>query len=343
MQIHTFELSCKLLYQGYAQCRNAFFATAKGIPDHLCYEDEETCRVTYNLWNDSGVIVYLQKVLRNFPAYYLYLRINPSKALGDLEPTALFSPSPENVTSLETNLEKILWEFPIPLPLQVFSLYRVDLTQDHIVENEDSFFAYKRLLEKGANTDRWKIDTFNDVEKDPHSFRRSNDRYQVTVYDKLFQIDQCGLSTSWDRPDKILRVETSVLTTGIRHLKSIGWLISDTWPQQLIYLNRYGNLLMRKILKRLIQPGDYFTLKQASDIITFHLPERKAKKLIEFLKEINRPSKVDVSTIKQRKNGKKRLRQLTDLNINPVTIDVRASCLFLPSLFPDLYIPEIES
>ena len=118
---------------------------------------------------------------------------------------------------------------------------------------------------------------------------------------------------------------------------------SDTWPQQLIYLNRYGNLLMRKILKRLIQPGDYFTLKQASDIITFHLPERKAKKLIEFLKEINRPSKVDVSTIKQRKNGKKRLRQLTDLNINPVTIDVRASCLFLPSLFPDLYIHEIES
>lgn len=348
MQIHTFELSIKISFQDYVQCRNVFFATAKGGPGCLCYEDKKAYLITCNFWANSGVIVYLHKVLCNFStcdysAYCLYLRINPSKVLGNFEPTALFSPSPENVASLEANLEKILLNFPIQFFFQDLSLCRVDLTQDRIVENEDAISAYMRLLKKGANTDRWKSDTFNDVEKDLHSFRRSNDRYQVTVYDKLFQIEQCGLSTCWDRPGKILRVETSVLTPGICHFKNTGRLIIDTWPQQLIYLNKNGNLLMWEILKRLIQPGDYFTLKRAADSIIFHLPGAKAEKLIEFLKEINRPSKVDVSTIKQKKNGKKRLRQLTDLNINPVTIDVRASCLFLPSLFPDLHNSEIES
>lgn len=343
MQIHTFELSSKISYQDYAQCRDDFFAMAKGIPCRLCYEDKKAHHVTYNLWTDSGVIVHLQEMVRNFPAYYLYLRINPSKMLGQLDPTALFSPSPENVASLAERFDKILSEFPIQLSLQNLSLYRVDLTQDRIVEDEGTISAYMRLLEKGASTDRWKTDTFNDAEKDLHSFRRSNDRYQVTVYDKLFQIDQCGLGASWNGPEKILRVETAILAPGIRHLESIGRLISDTWPRQLIYLNGYGEMIMGKILKRLIQPGYYFTLKRAADIISSRLSEVKAEKLIEFLREVNRPSKVDAAIIKKRKNGKKRLRQLADLNINPVTIDVRATYSSLPSLFPDPCNLKIES
>ena len=66
---------------------------------------------------------------------------------------------------------------------------------------------------------------------------------------------------------------------------------------------------------------------------TADISNAKRKNLLDFLEKINRYDLLDEKRIKEKfKNGKKRLKQLKKLGINPVTIEARAGIPYLPSL-----------
>lgn len=68
---------------------------------------------------------------------------------------------------------------------------------------------------------------------------------------------------------------------------------------------------------------------------TTDISNAKRKNLLDFLEKINRYDLLDKKRIKDKekfKNGKKRLKQLKKLGINPVTIEARAGIPYLPSL-----------
>ena len=96
----------------------------------------------------------------------------------------------------------------------------------------------------------------------------------------------------------------------------------------------HGEEIMLRLFQRLVPDAPYYTLAKAKERILWDTDFSSSKKwkLIEFLEKINRHAKVDTNSILQFKNGKKRLKQLRSIGINPVTIEARAGISYLPSL-----------
>ena len=93
---------------------------------------------------------------------------------------------------------------------------------------------------------------------------------------------------------------------------------------------------MRRVLRRLVSDMPYYTLSAIREYLgTTDISNAKRKNLLDFLEKINRYDLLDKKRIKDKekfKNGKKRLKQLKKLGINPVTIEARACIPYLPSL-----------
>ena len=266
---------------------------------------------------------------------YLHLRINPNKAIGELEPTRLFYITDKSMILLVNVLSELVQRLSVELDSLTFWLFRIDLCQDCILDHEDDVKAYIRLLHKGSSFHNWRLVSYQD-EKDEHSFRRVNQRYQVTAYDKLYQIKDRGQATTWNSDQRILRVEVALLPDGISHIREKLKVEAKDWLTLLQELNYSSAQIICNVLNKLIPQGMYCSLAFAKIIIqNSHFYQHKKQALIEFLSSVNRFSHIDTNELKKRKNGKKRLRQLMALNINPVTIDARSNILFLPSLLPN--------
>lgn len=329
MKVHTLELSASLSHSEYQICRDIFFEDAEGKSRH-CYEKSAQNRIVYNRWISEGLIIYLI----GSPWHYLHLRLTPAKVLGDTEPTALFEPQFESVCQLSARVEHFMNAMPITLEISRFSLFRIDLCNDHITNSNTEISEYLRLLNKGAKQDGWQSCSFGD-NRDNHSFRKFNTRYCFTVYDKLFQLEERGISTNWSVPQKILRVEVALLPDGIYHLRSKGMLPQASWQEQLLVCGTTGEKIMSSILQKVILSGDYYTFCNAAAVIqnSSYSPKKK-ENILRFLRKINTFSVLDAPSIKTQAGGKKRLSQLRTLGINPVTIEENIEISFLPSLFP---------
>jgi len=332
LTIHTFELFLQLNFASYQQLRDWIFARSAGHADS-CFENKSLHRLTFSCWAPTGVIVYLTCTNENTHFFYLHLRVNPSKLLGNSEPTALFDPTPESVALLGAQLVFILNEFPIPFHISDLSLFRVDLCKDHLVSSQTDVFEYLRLLRRSAHPFHWEPCFFGD-ERDEHSFRCRNNRYQVTAYDKLFEISQKGNTYVSSDNSKLFRVEVAIFSPGIHFLCTEGRIPDSDWLTQFLFCGKNGEAVMCYVLKRLIPPGDYFSYPEACRVIQgSFFPQPKKDKLCAFLWDINRSARVDTLTIKAKRNGRKRLQQLFELNVNPILIDPDVQISYLPFIF----------
>lgn len=327
MQIHTFELTVSLSCDEYHACRNYFFEDAKGRRG-WCFQSNPQ-RVTYTRWQEHGITIYLDA---GSPVIYLRMKVNPSKLLVNTDALTLFDVTETSVGSLTEAIQKILGYFPIELSETSLRLSRLDLCRNLTVPSQAVIDEYLRLLQKGAKRKNW-LSSHYDDDRDFHSFRRSNNCYQVTVYDKLYQIQDRGLSTQWNSSGRILRAEISLLSEGIQYMCSKFRLVPTDWASQIYGLAQYGASITNHVLKKLIAPGSYYSLDAAKDVIATKFSTAKASKLIQFLSDINRSQVVDKQVIKERINGKNRLKELRSCDINPVTIEHRAGISHLPSLF----------
>lgn len=336
-QIHTFELVAGLAYDDYHTCRDYFFKDAKGRRG-WCFQSNPQ-RLTYTRWLERGITIFLNT---NSPAVYLRMKINPSKLLGNTDALTLFDVTEASTEALVASIQAVIDSLPIDLSVASFRLSRLDLCRNLIVPNQKTIEEYLRLLERSARRKKWYASYYDD-ERGSHSFRRSNDRYQVTAYDKLYQIQDRGLSTEWDSSDKILRVEVSLFSVGIQHICHKFQLNTADWTTQFYDLSQLGAEITNYILSKLIFPDSYYSLDAARYLISASFRPAKAAKLIQFLIDINRSQAVDKKAIKNYPNGKHRLQQLLDCGINPVTIECRARISCLPSLFIESVSDEISA
>ena len=161
MTVHTIELSLKISPSSFRKIRKSFFEFSPGY-SNLCFEDKRYHRLTFSGWASSGITAYLSHTTGQKLFYYLRLRINPSKLLGNHDPTALFSPTAENIALLGRKLVLFLDQLPASCLISDFSLYRVDLCQDHILNTQAELLEYLRLLKTGASPFSWKLQQFGD-------------------------------------------------------------------------------------------------------------------------------------------------------------------------------------
>ncbi len=318
-----------LSYEDYRILRESFFELAKGYRN-MCFENKHH-HVTFNGWLERGLVIHLEKYSDPY-THLMRVKINPAKVLGDTDAITLFTPTHENIEALVNSMSRIFELLPIELPVTSLSLTRVDLCKNISVPSQEIISEYLRLLKRGAKRKNWRADHFGD-ERDDHSFRLSNSRYQITVYDKLYQVQDRGLTTSWHSPNKILRIEVSLLPDGICHMGQKLDCHAESWDEEFLFLAEHGDWIMPKVLGKAILPGDYYCLSTARRRIEeqAHIG-LNTQALIRFLKAINDSSRVDPKSIKSHPNGKNRLKQLLSLGINPVTIESRAGIDYLPSL-----------
>ena len=326
-QIHTFELITNLTCDEYHTCRDHFFEDAKGRRG-WCFQGNPQ-RVTYTRWQEHGIIIYLDS---GSPVIYLRMKVNPSKLLGSTDALTLFNVTEASVGALTDAMQEIISLLPVELLEESIRLSRLDLCRNLTVPSQAVIDEYLRLLQKGAKQKNWDAQHYDD-DRGLHSFRRINNLYKVTVYDKLYQIQDRGLSTEWNSSDRILRAEISLLPKGIQYMCGKFHLVPTDWALQLYGLSQCGTDITNHVLKKLIGPGDYYSLEAAKGIITTIFSRAKALKLIQFLSDINRSQVVDKQAVKEHTNGKNRLKELRSCNINPVTIECRAGIDCLPSLF----------
>lgn len=266
------------------------------------------------------------------------LRINPSVLCGNTDPTALFLPDRKAMDDVLSLLDALIQRFLCKHTIYDFTLNRLDLCRNIYLKSA-YLPEYLRLLKRGADRSRWSAEQFGD-ERDEHFFRRFRADYEVTVYDKIYELQQEDRSRyqqepfQWTRDDCILRVETALLRDGIRsQMKKLNIDRDVLWPDLLLKLNASGLFIMSDLLDMLVSDATYYSLDAARTVIALsNFSEHKKKKLGQFLSLSNHCLTQDQSRLRQMKNGPKRLRQLRELRINPVTIEVRAGIHMLPSV-----------
>ena len=332
MSVHTFELKMKLSDEENNAVRDALYAYAKG-KKNMCYPQNN--RLYFNRWCDDGVRFFLEQNA-HVPGSTLYLVITPAKVLGCNDAVTLFVPSAKGVNEIYRVTEEILSWLPIKRHSYQLLLSRLDLCRNVSFSEQRYVDAYIRLLKKGSSTTGWEVQSYPEGdERDAHSFRRISRYYQVTVYDKLYQIEHEGYHTEQKGTDRILRVEVSVLRPGIQ--EELNWCeadIDDRWSYQLLELAANGVFTMRRVLRKLVPDLPYYTQSAIREYLdAADISNAKRSHLLCFLHKINRCDLLDEKRIKKDfDNGKKRLKQLKELKINPVTIEARAGIPYLPSL-----------
>ena len=206
MTIHTFELTAILSVEETEKLRNTLFDYAKG-KQGMCYKNGN--RLYFNRWCSDGIRFFLHRNT-NIPGSTLHLVITPAKILGYDDAAALFFPSLQNMDKIDAAIREILSLLPIKLHSQQMQLNRLDLCRNVLLPEQRYIDTYIHLLKKGAFAARWEKQSYPDGdERNAHSFRMVNTYYQVTVYDKLYQIKHEGYHTNWEKSDRILRVEVS--------------------------------------------------------------------------------------------------------------------------------------
>lgn len=337
MNVHTIEIFSLL---------TAF--DLRRLTDYLFYLARTNRKCTYrkggvvhcNYLHTCGILITLKETPIGGS---IHLKVNPSEVLGDTRPLTTFVPTCENTDQLISELNERFVGFPICLNASHFSLYRVDLCKD--IHAPDRICAeYIRLLRRRQIPQNWKRSCFGD-ERDRRSFRAGNERYQITAYDKSYQVMKCRDGEGQNNGCHTLRFEVALLRDGIlRILKNCEYGVEtkQVWTHQLCLLAQNGASIMEKCFNKISSYAPYHTLSEAKEIIgrsSYYCG--KQENLVEFLTQINQCKTVDLRLIRSTSNGKKRLEQLAQLGINPITISARAKVAVLPS--PQQLISEIAA
>ena len=141
--------------------------------------------------------------------------------------------------------------------------------------------------------------------------------------------------STWSEEFHLLRLEAALFRDGIQHLIGKFCLRCNNWNTMLLEMAENRGKIFRHVLLKLLPEGHYYSLNEARAIIQeSHFHQNKKEALIDFIEGLNNSRKpINLYEVRQSEKGKKRLLQLQELQINPVTIPYRKSTKVLPSIF----------
>lgn len=294
----------------------------------------------------NGLILRLQDYKSQFKE--LQIIVNP-RCLIDNENKYIdiFSTDRYTAEQVETEFNTALSIVNINYTFQDFSMSRIDLCVNFIFYDNAIVEQYIKIAKKAIIQKDFEIDTFNKneknyIEKNKHSVTIHNDKLEFSIYDKLFQMDECGcVDKNADKYDGLMRVEfrlnREIILSAIKQNK----LTTNTDIIQ-YFADSSANYFGAHI-KDIFFKGDYAPLSEARKIITDSISFKKTRKrMLSLVNSQYKFNNIDraYKTLQDEENLTKEkvnvlINNFMDLDLSPTTIpvrDYRATKTILPGI-----------
>ncbi len=155
---------------------------------------------------------------------WLELRINfHTVCIGTFDSRRTAPFTYQNYWTIRQRLSDMLWELQLSHTVDDFLVSRVDIAADYFPEHQGEVTERIRLLQHSPHPRHMKVTRFgksvaNYRVKNYHSFRGSSSDMSITVYDKVFQIQEENLAREGDADTPMLRVELALRPKKLKRL-----------------------------------------------------------------------------------------------------------------------------
>lgn len=268
---------------------------------------------------------------------YLVLTINPMKVM---KKDYINVSSVDSACEALDKVKRILYDMGIGELFPMLLLNRIDYAFDVHFKSQEEVELYVKLMKRGDIPSRFKVKTWWDNVSHRQttyidSVYMQNSSATINFYNKYNEL-ACKASDFIDceKARGILRLEVQCKGRKVQDLKK-NYKFDARTPTN--YLEeQIARRVVTSCLKGIVREGDYYKLRTAKEIILNSDIQNKYKgEIIAFITEVN-----DVRSLyKVKMSGKysntdfnRILRQLSSINVNPVTIPSSWSYAYLPNL-----------
>lgn len=332
----------------FTQLKNAEYRRLLRLAGARITSDGE---VRFNNLTEKGIRSIRAYQQRGDPLvfYWCELVINLNRvAMGGKQTPHPYIATEENKSKLKEHFREFINELlPARTDLSRWNVKRIDYTFDIKIPNVKEYIA---LLQRGDKPFGMHIDNSeqhkSEMEKTHYknSVRYKNKSCTVNIYDKFEERKQIAAYPPplLEECRDILRVEIQCRSRKVQSIgKNIGgkrffdYLLSEDRQRAIVgyYLSRIGG------------KGNYYTLKEACEIVEkSHCPRLSKKQTEKFLTTANRYKSVwKTKALYRKESASKILARLRRLNINPVTIPRRWKKRALQSFYTQIFLSEQEN
>jgi len=290
--VHTYPVGMTLTYKQFEEVWDACYKTG-------CIEDtSDTWKNVEKLYCytylEQGVKVYLHG--KSGKLYRLRVQIEPCRALGEKDPTALAKLDKETYKELVKTVDKLMKELKVPCSIDKMKISRYDLTINIEFSCEDGLMEYLRIIKKSLILPAYTHVFFKKDEEKAKDYKTANAHSHCIscksasflAYDKIAQlkmIDRCNESVLGKH---VLRFEAELKRSAIKkHLgkpdmktnykllssaakkcrKVVGWYLNRLQPECKKYV-RYEDavdLVENAKMKEKTRERMLYLLRKTSD------------------------------------------------------------------------------
>ena len=294
----------------------------------------------------EGIIMQIEQI---DPIGGIRFIVNPSTLENQVyDPIALYEPK-ESTTLIQDALVAIKDEFTDSKNYGIFNhkewyyktdkitLSRIDLTWNLHFDENVKLTEVIRLFHH-ANIENYTQESFNDREKDKHSFTIRKGPVTFTVYDKNYETEN-HKKIDTDYTDNILRIEIKVERDGFQSNFKLKKKTEEYTYDELLryaYENKYD--ILHKYLNKLFpNEGEHLPYQKADVKIKKEVSPQFQNAMLYLIKETSRLknyTRAKEATMKKYELGRKKYKYLLDeferINLSPITLKKDAKTKRVP-------------
>lgn len=217
------------------------------------------------------------------------------------------------------------------------SLSRIDLTWNLHFDEETDLAEVIRLFHH-ADIEKYQQESFDDKEKDKHSFTIRKGSVTFTVYDKNYETKK-HKKIDTDYTDIILRIEIKIEREGFKSCFSLTEKPKDyTFDELLMYAYKNRNKILDKYLDKLFpNEGEHLPYQKADAKIKTEADPQYQEAMRHLIKETSRLknyTRAKEDTMKKFKLGREKIEYLLNefdrINLSPITLKKDAKTKSIP-------------
>ena len=213
--IHTFELSRRLksteyyavkdlLYHQQEQSDGKPWIYKDGYGNHICVR-----------YSDHGISSIKLKHNKSADTYFLRMVVNPRKLIDPKSSyIGILPPEKSSIKALKKAFVELFEGTVFENDINVYQLTRVDLCTNIRCDNKKLFRELVRVLRKLPTPPKYERKRYKGKDKkaanryNKHYLRFSCGTHELVIYDKTYQVENCGLAVSYEKlPEGVLRFE----------------------------------------------------------------------------------------------------------------------------------------